>query len=335
MQTAEKLSPKPADLSTLRNLVAADLVQVNQLIVQQGQSEIALINDIASHIIAAGGKRLRPCLTIAAAKLCGYAGDRHTRLAACVEFIHTATLLHDDVVDESDLRRGEATANAVWGNKSSVLVGDFLFSRAFQLMVLDGSLDVLKILSDASAIISAGEVHQLMISHDLTTTQDVYEQVVAAKTSALFAAACELGAVVSDNPQWRAPLRAFGHALGMAFQLVDDALDYQADEAELGKAIGDDFRDGKITLPVIHAYAHGTEEERSFWQRTLESGEEISAEDLRRAKQLMVAHGAFTRTFEVAQQFAKQARDALAIFPDSVAKTALLEAADFAVARTY
>lgn len=335
MNAPARTPPKHSEMPQLRQLVAEDLARVNQLIVTQGQSEISLINDLASHIIAAGGKRLRPSLTIAAAKLCGYSGERHIRLAACVEFIHTATLLHDDVVDASDLRRGAATANALWGNKSSVLVGDFLFSRAFQLMVADGSLDVLKILSDASAVISAGEVHQLMVSHDLAITQDVYEQVVSAKTAALFAAACELGAVVTDKPEWRAPLRAYGQALGMAFQLVDDALDYQASEADLGKAIGDDFRDGKVTLPIILAYAAASESEREFWQSTLASGDAITSDHLRRANELLVKHGAFEKTLAVAERFAETARAALATFPTSTAKSALLEAADFTTQRRY
>lgn len=328
-------SGKPTELAQLRALVADDLASVNQLIVTQGQSEISLINDLASHIIAAGGKRLRPSLTIAAAKLCGYEGDRHVRLAACVEFIHTATLLHDDVVDASDLRRGAPTANAVWGNKSSVLVGDFLLSRAFQLMVADGSLDVLKILSDASAVISAGEVHQLMVSHDLAISQTVYEQVISAKTAALFAAACELGAVVMNKPEWRAPLREYGHALGMAFQLIDDALDYQANEADLGKAIGDDFRDGKVTLPVIVAYAAAGAEEKKFWEDALASGESLSTANLQRAKELLVKHHAFHTTLKAAEAFAQQAANALAPFPASPAKGALLEALEFAVGRGY
>jgi len=325
-----------ADISALRDLVASDIVRVNQVILEHGHSDISLINDLASHIIAAGGKRLRPSLTVAAAKLCGYdQGDRHVRLAACVEFIHTATLLHDDVVDESHLRRGAATANALWGNKSSVLVGDFLFSRAFQLMVKDGSLDVLKILSDASAIIASGEVHQLMVSHDLSIGQEVYEQVISAKTAALFAAACEIGAVVSNQLQWREPLRQYGQALGMAFQLVDDALDYQSSEADLGKAIGDDFRDGKVTLPVLLAYQQGSAEERAFWESAIEESETISNDDLLHAQTLLAKHHAFEQTIRVAEKFTQSARDALAVFPASKAKDALLEAADFAVARSY
>lgn len=322
-------------MAALRALVAADLARVNQLILEQGRSDITLISDLAAHIIAAGGKRLRPSLTLAAATLCGYEGDRHVRLAACVEFIHTATLLHDDVVDASDLRRGAPTANAVWGNKSSVLVGDFLLSRAFQLMVADGSLDALKILSDASAVISAGEVHQLMVSHDLAITQAVYEEVISAKTAALFAAACELGAVVSSKPEWREPLRAYGHALGMAFQLVDDALDYQASEADLGKAIGDDFRDGKVTLPVILAYADATAEEKKFWEAALQAGESLSVDNLNRAKELMLKHNSFERTLKVAHEFVDAACKAIANFPASPAKTAMLEAAAFAVGRGF
>lgn len=333
-------SPAIAPLRTsgithLRQLVADDLIKVNQVIAEHSHSSIALINDLATHIIAAGGKRLRPSLTIAAARLCGYEGARHVRLAACVEFIHTSTLLHDDVVDASDLRRGAATANAVWGNKSSVLVGDFLLSRAFQLMVADGSLEVLKVLSDAAAVISAGEVHQMMVSHDLAITQQIYEQVVDAKTATLFAAACELGAVVSGQLQWRDALRRYGQALGMAFQIIDDALDYQASEAELGKEIGDDFRDGKVTLPVIFAYAGATDAERRFWQKALESGEKISADDLKRAKELLVKHHAFAKTIVVAEGFATTARKELADFPQSAAKNALLETSYFAVSRSY
>jgi octaprenyl-diphosphate synthase len=335
MQAPARVDMPTADLTTLRTLVADDLAQVNQLILARSQSDIPLINALAAHIIAAGGKRLRPCLTLAAATLCGYAGTRHVQLAACVEFIHTATLLHDDVVDASDLRRGTATANALWGNKTSVLTGDFLFSRAFQLMVADGSLDVLAILSDASAIISAGEVHQLTVSHDLTITQATYEEVIRAKTAALFAAACELGAVVSNQPAWRAPLRVYGDALGMAFQIADDALDYQASEQDLGKAIGDDFRDGKVTLPVIHAYARANDEERAFWRAAMESGETLSSDHLRRARELMIKHDAFATSIRRAQSYALEAKNALAVFPSSPAKQALLDAADFAVARRF
>lgn len=324
-----------SDLAGLRALTNPDMARVNALILEQVESDIPLISELASHLIQAGGKRLRPCLTIATALLCGYQGDRHVRLAASVEFMHTATLLHDDVVDDSHLRRGEATANALWGNKSSVLVGDFLLGRAFQLMVADGSLDVLKLLSDAAAIISAGEVHQLTVSHDLAITAEIYEQVIRAKTAALFSAACEIGAIVSDQPHHREALRIYGDALGMAFQMADDALDYMADESTLGKAIGDDFRDGKVTLPVLLAYAKGDETERAFWKKALESGEALSAANLTHARQLLNKYRTCEATFDRAAEYATIACEALSIFPDSPAKTALIEAAEFAGKRAY
>ncbi|MEJ0010046.1 MAG: polyprenyl synthetase family protein [Alphaproteobacteria bacterium] len=326
--------PAPADMAALRGLVRDDLARVNDVIAEQVKSEISLISDVATHLIAAGGKRLRPSLTLAAATLCGYTGERHVRLAASVEFIHTATLLHDDVVDESALRRGEATANAVWGNKASVLVGDFLLSRAFQLMVADGSLDVLKILSDAAATISAAEVEQLMASHDLAISQATYEKIIGGKTATLFAAACELGAVVSGKLQWREALHRYGYALGMAFQMVDDALDYAAEQSELGKNLGDDFRDGKVTMPVLVAYQKADAEEREFWQRTLES-QSFAPEDLATAKRLLARHRAFEATLARAETFARDAAAAIADFPESAAKAALLEAAAFTVQRGY
>lgn len=333
--TAKRSPAPPADINALRILVASDLARVNHVIVEQSQSQIALVSDVAAHIIAAGGKRLRPCLTLAAAQLCGYSGERHVRLAACVEFIHTATLLHDDVVDESTLRRGEQTANAVWGNQPSVLVGDFLFSRAFQLMVADGSLDVLKILADASATISEGEVQQLMVSHDLAITQEIYEQVIASKTAALFAAACEIGAIVAGNEAYQKPLREYGFALGMAFQMADDALDYASSEAELGKTIGDDFREGKVTMPVMVAYQRGDAAERAFWEEALEKGESLNADMLAKARQLIVARDAIAATMARAGEFASAALTALEVFPDSNAKNALAQAALFAVSRSH
>ncbi len=332
---APAIAPATSDLAALKALVTDDMARVNTLILEQAKSDIPLISDLASHLIAAGGKRLRPCLTIAAATLCGYVGDRHIRLAASVEFIHTATLLHDDVVDDSKLRRGEATANALWGNKSSVLVGDFLLSRAFQLMVADGSLDVLKVLSDAAGIISAGEVHQLTVSHDLSITEAVYEQVISAKTAALFAAACELGPLVSGQLQWRERMRDYGQALGMAFQLADDALDYMADEDALGKAIGDDFRDGKVTLPVLLAYHQGAESERQFWQNVLEGDDAISDAALSEAKRLLAQHQSCEATLQRAQDYAAKAIALLAPFPDTAAKAALIEAAEFSYRRAF
>lgn len=333
--TAQRSPAPAADLNVLRTLVAADLERVNHVIIEQSQSEISLVSDVAAHIIAAGGKRLRPCLTLAAAQLCGYRGERHVRLAACVEFIHTATLLHDDVVDESNLRRGEKTANAVFGNQSSILVGDFLFSRAFQLMVADGSLPVLKILADASATISEGEVQQLMVSHDLAIAQETYEQVIASKTAALFAAACEIGAIVSEKTDYQEPLRDYGFALGMAFQMADDALDYASNEAELGKTIGDDFREGKVTMPVMIAYQRGDATERKFWEDAMEKGESLDASMLAEAKRLIVSRGAIAATMERAGGFATAALLALEAFPESDAKHALMQAALFAVSRSH
>jgi octaprenyl-diphosphate synthase len=285
--------------------------------------------------VASGGKRVRPMLTLAAARLCGYEGKRQLGLAAAVEFIHTATLLHDDVVDESDLRRGSATANALWGNKPSVLVGDFLFARAFQLMVDDGSLEVLRILSNASAVIAEGEVAQLITANDTETTEAAYMQVISAKTATLFAAAAELGPVIADRPKEdAAALSAYGQNLGIVFQLVDDVLDYNAHAADLGKNVGDDFRDGKITLPVVLAFERGTEEERSFWRRTLEEGEHTD-EDLARAITLMKQHGALQDSMSRATQFADQARNALSSFDASPAKQAMLDLVDFCIERIY
>ncbi|MDP9128013.1 MAG: polyprenyl synthetase family protein, partial [Pseudomonadota bacterium] len=261
----------PTALDALTALVAEDMAAVNHLIIQRMESSVPLIPQLAGHIIAAGGKRLRPILTLASARLCGYQGLRHHKLAASVEFIHTATLLHDDVVDASSLRRGEPSANAMFGNQASVLVGDFLFSRAFQLMVEDGSIDVLRILSTASAVIAEGEVLQLTTTNDSGTSEQTYLEVVRAKTAELFAAACRIGAVVAGRPaSEEEALRTFGLNLGIAFQIIDDALDYSAEQLRLGKTIGDDFREGKVTLPVILAIHRGNEAERAFWRRALD-----------------------------------------------------------------
>ena len=257
-------------LDKLAVILKHDLAAVNELILQRMQSEVPLIPQLAGHLIAAGGKRIRPLLTLASAALFGYQGTRQHKLAACVEFIHTATLLHDDVVDNSDRRRGKSSANALFGNEAAVLVGDFLFSRSFQLMVEDGSLEVLRILSTASAVIAEGEVLQLSIANDIATTETQYLQVIRSKTAELFAAACEVGAVVAGRPaaECRA-LRDYGMNLGIAFQIADDVLDYAASEKRLGKSVGDDFREGKVTLPVIQAIAKASAAEREFWNRCL------------------------------------------------------------------
>jgi octaprenyl-diphosphate synthase len=331
----QRREPKPPSLDRLVQLTAADMTKVNEVIVEQMQSPVLLIPQLAGHIVAAGGKRLRPMLTLSAARLCGYGGDRHVGLAATVEFIHTATLLHDDVVDESDLRRGAATANAVWGNKSSVLVGDFLFARAFELMVSDGSLEVLRILSRASSVIAEGEVHQLVTANDTDTAEADYLEVIRAKTAKLFAAATEIGAVVAERPEAeRRALESFGHNIGMAFQLVDDVLDYAARQATLGKTVGDDFREGKITLPVVLAFRAADEEQRAFWRRTLEDLEQKKG-DFRRAVQLLEKTGALAATIDRARQYGRLAREALSPFPENEHKTALAEAVDFAVHRSY
>ncbi len=322
-------------LDRLVALVADELTEVNRVILERLGSPVALIPQLAGHIIAAGGKRLRPMLTLAAAKLCGYGGERHIGLAACVEFMHTATLLHDDVVDKSDLRRGSATANAVWGNKPSVLVGDFLLSRSFQLMVADGSLKVLKLLSNAAAVIAEGEVMQLITSSDIETSEGAYLDAIKAKTATLFAAACSLGAVVAGRPTIEEEaLESYGTNLGTAFQVADDVLDYSARQAELGKAIGDDFRDGKITLPAVLAYRRGGEKERAFWRRTLMDGNQRDG-DLEHAIAVMKRRGALRDTVERARHYGAVARDALDIFPDSPEKTVLREVVEFCIDRAY
>ncbi|QJE72480.1 polyprenyl synthetase family protein [Aerophototrophica crusticola] len=322
-------------LDALISLVEPELRDVNDIILKRMHSPVELIPQLAGYIVAGGGKRLRPVLTLAAAKLCGAQGGREKALAACVEFIHTATLLHDDVVDESDLRRGQASANAVFGNKSSVLVGDFLFARAFQVMVEDGSLDVLRILSNASAVISEGEVLQLTTSNDTETSEEAYLEVIKAKTAELFAAACRIGAVVANRPAAEEDaLRSYGLNLGISFQLVDDVLDYSAVQARLGKTIGDDFREGKITLPVVLAFRRGSEEERGFWRRTMEEMEQQDG-DLERAIELMVKHNALRDSVERARHYGAVARDALGLFPNSPVKRALLDVIDFVVDRDF
>lgn len=322
-------------LTPLHRLLAKDLEQVNATIVHRMQSDVPLIPQLAGHIVAAGGKRLRPLLTLATARMCGHAGSRHIGLAASVEFIHTATLLHDDVVDESQMRRGLDTANSLWGNKASVLVGDFLFSRAFQLMVADGSLDVLRILSDASAVISEGEVNQLLTANDTETDEAAYLNVVTAKTAALFAAAARVGAVVAERPEAEQDaLERFGRGLGIAFQLVDDVLDYSAQHEKLGKRVGDDFRDGKITLPIVHAFERGDEYERAFWRRCLEELDQREG-DLPHAMELLHRHDALQAGVIRAESYARDAHAAIADFPDGPIKDALLEALRFATARAY
>jgi octaprenyl-diphosphate synthase len=332
------LGPKEAPqgaVAELSALVAPDMARVNALILQWMQSPVPLIPELAGHLIQSGGKRLRPMLTLGAAQLAGYQGDAHVKLAAAVEFIHTATLLHDDVVDESALRRGQKTANVIWGNQASVLVGDFLYSRSFQLMVETGDIRVLKTLADASSVIAQGEVMQLAATQNLATSEAIYLDIVAAKTAALFAAAAEVSGVVSGRgPSVEGALRDYGHHLGVAFQLVDDALDYSGREAMMGKSVGDDFREGKITLPVILAVQRGGAEDAEFWRRTIEARKQ-TPEDLQTAIRLIEKHKAIPETIARAQSYADAATASLGIFPDSAMKSALVDLAAFCVARAY
>jgi octaprenyl-diphosphate synthase len=322
-------------LDPMIQLVAADLNHVNAVILERMQSEVALIPELAGHLIAGGGKRMRPMLTLACAQLLDYPGIRHHKLAAAVEFIHTATLLHDDVVDGSGLRRGRRTANIIWGNPASVLVGDFLFARAFELMVEDGSLKVLRILSRASSVIAEGEVNQLTAQRQVETSEDKYLAIISAKTAALFAAACRIAAVVAEREEAvEEHLDAYGRHLGIAFQLVDDAIDYASDSATMGKGVGDDFRDGKVTLPVILAYARGSDAERSFWREAMAGGRAAEA-DLAHAIGLLQGSGAIGDTLERARHYGQRAIDALGPFPTGRAKAALIEAVEFAIARAY
>ncbi|MGX7953057.1 polyprenyl synthetase family protein [Tsuneonella sp. HG249] len=322
-------------LDPMLGLTAQGMNSVNAVILDRMQSKIPLIPALAGHLISGGGKRLRPMLTLAGAELVGYNGTRHFKLAAAVEFIHTATLLHDDVVDGSDLRRGKAAANIVFGNPATVLVGDFLFSRAFELMVEDGSLKVLKILSHASAVIAEGEVDQLTAQRQIETSEERYLAIIGAKTAALFAAASRIAAVVAEADERREQaLDDYGRNLGIAFQLVDDAIDYDSDASTMGKARGDDFREGKMTLPVILAYARGSDTERKFWQAAI-AGHREGDDALAEATRLIAKHGALAATRERARHFADRAIDALSIFPDGAARRAMSEAAEFAVARGY
>jgi octaprenyl-diphosphate synthase len=334
--TIHLLSARRApSLDPMTALVAADLNRVNAVILDRMQSEVALIPELAGHLIAGGGKRMRPMLTLACARLLDYSGARHHKLAAAVEFIHTATLLHDDVVDGSGLRRGKRTANIIWGNPASVLVGDFLFSRSFELMVEDGSLKVLRILSRASAVIAEGEVDQLTAQRRVETSEDHYLSIISAKTAALFAAACRIAAVVAERDEAvEEALDAYGRNLGIAFQLVDDAIDYASDAQTMGKGVGDDFRDGKVTLPVILAHARGGEADRLFWREAME-GRRASDEDLAHATTLLEETGAIRDTVARARHYGQRAVDALGPFPGGKAKAALVEAVEFAISRAY
>jgi octaprenyl-diphosphate synthase len=324
-----------AGLQPLLTLTGPGMERVNAFILSRTGSDVAMIPEVANHLISSGGKRLRPMLTLATAALSGYSGDGDVKLAASVEFMHTATLLHDDVVDGSEMRRGKLAARMLWGNEASVLVGDFLLGQAFKMMVEVGSLEALRILSDAAAVIAEGEVMQLAAAKNTATTEDDYLAVVRGKTAALFAAACEVGPVIANRPKAeQAAARSYGMNLGIAFQLVDDALDYGGREAKLGKKVGDDFREGKITLPVVLAYRRGSAEERAFWKRTLEDGQSEDS-DLAEALRLLVKHRAIDDTIARARHYGAIARDALGLFQDRPEAKALIDVVEFVTARAH
>jgi len=328
-------SPHSASIERLTALVAPDMERVNSAILARTGSEVTMIPEVANHLISSGGKRLRPMLTLAMAQLAGYSGEGHIKLAAAVEFMHTATLLHDDVVDQSDMRRGKQAARMLWGNEASVLVGDFLLGQAFKMMVEVGNLHALDILSSAAAVIAEGEVMQLGAAKNTATNEDEYLAVIRAKTAELFAAACEVGPVLAGkNKSEIAACRSYGMNLGIAFQLVDDALDYGGKSAKLGKNVGDDFREGKITLPVVLSFRRGSDSERSFWNRTLGQGE-VGDGDLDMALSLMTKHHAIEDTVGRARHYGSIATDALALVPSSPLKTALEETVAFCIARAH
>ncbi len=329
----EENKNKQASVKPLVDLTRNGMERVNRLILSKAGSDVQMIPEVANHLISSGGKRLRPMLTLAAASLYGYEGEHDVLLACAVEFMHTATLLHDDVVDESAMRRGKSTARMIWGNQASVLVGDFLLGQAFKMMVDAGSMDALDVLSTAATVIAEGEVMQLSAAKNMETTEDDYLAVVRAKTAALFAAAAEVGPIIANKGKAeRNALKSYGMNLGLAFQLVDDVLDYGGKVAELGKNTGDDFREGKITLPVILAYRRGTEDERAFWRKAIEEGES-SDENLEKAIGLINKYGSLADTITRARHYGTIASDALAPLPDSPMKSALLEVIDFCIER--
>jgi octaprenyl-diphosphate synthase len=331
----EESQAERASIAPLVGVTAAGMERVNRVIVERTGSEVTLIPEVARYLIDSGGKRLRPMVTIASAQACGYRGEADVKLAAGVEFMHTATLFHDDVVDESNTRRGKRSARLVWGNQESVLVGDFLLGQAFKLMVEVGSLEALDVLSTAAATIAEGEVMQLTTAKNTETTEDEYLDVIRAKTAVLFSAAAEVGAIVAKAERGvRAAYRSYGANLGIAFQLIDDALDYGGQSPTLGKDVGDDFREGKVTLPVVLAYRRGTREDREFWTRTLVGGG-IGEEDLGQAIALLDRTRALKDTVERARHYGAMARDALAPLPEGPCKAALLEAVAFCIARAH
>nr|WP_237154080.1 polyprenyl synthetase family protein [Oryzibacter oryziterrae] len=320
-------------VAPLMRLVEPGMARVNALILEMAGSHAKMIPDIARHLIDSGGKRLRPMLTLACAEACGYSGENHVKLAAAVEFMHTATLLHDDVVDESELRRGKPSARMLWGNQASVLVGDYLLGQAFQTMVQVGSLDALAVLSKAASVIAEGEVLQLVAAKNLATGEEQYLKVINAKTAALFSAATEVGPIIAQSTaDMRRAMAEYGTQLGLAFQLVDDALDYGGSSMTLGKKVGDDFREGKVTLPIVLAARAGTTEDRTFWSRTIEHGE-INDGDLERAIDILRKQGAIAATVERARSYGDKAIAALAALPAGAHRDALEEVVLYCISR--
>lgn len=337
-QNTHAAESKPSQENPIENIsdiLDADMKAMNDIILARMESNVPLVQQLAGYLIASGGKRIRPLLTLASTAIFDGEMRRAHLLAACVEFIHTATLLHDDVVDQSDERRGQAAANAVFGNQASVLVGDFLFSRAFQMMVDDGNLDILRILSDASAIIAQGEVMQLTTANNLETTMDDYISVIQAKTAALFAAACEVGPIIANQDLDKARNMAeFGMNLGIAFQIVDDVLDYSANQEKLGKTVGDDFREGKMTAPIIISLQKANAQEKDFWQRTL-ANKEQNDNDLEKAQKIIQHHEAFAKSMDIAKSYAARASENLKSAPESDLKNLLRDLVHFTISREY
>ena len=327
----EKLCATP-DITSVTDLCTEDMARVDALIRDSLDSDVVLIRQIAEYIIGSGGKRLRPMLVVLAARACGYDGPHHLTLAAIIEFIHTATLLHDDVVDESQMRRGRDSAHAVWGNAASVLVGDFLYSRSFQMMVTVDSMRVMDVLSNATNTIAEGEVEQLLNMHDPEVSEQRYYSVIEKKTAKLFEAACGLGAVLAGQPEMEAALARFGHELGVAFQVADDVLDYTSNAETLGKNIGDDLAEGKPTLPLILARRQLGDESKTLIDEAIRSG---SVQHIDQIVEAVRACGALEDTREVALGHANAARNALGALPSSAWKDAMETLASYSVARRY
>jgi octaprenyl-diphosphate synthase len=318
---------------SVKQLVADDLQQVDRVIRDRLASDVLLVNQVAEYIVGSGGKRLRPLVTVIAARACGSKDQRHMEAAAIIEFIHTATLLHDDVVDNSSLRRGHDTANAVWGNEASVLVGDYVYSRSFEMMVSLGSMRIMDVMARATNRIAEGEVLQLMNAHDPDTTEERYFEVIYRKTAQLFEAGTQIAAILTDSaPATEDAMARYGRHLGTAFQLVDDALDYRADRDALGKNLGDDLAEGKPTLPLIYALKNGTDAQRALIRSAIENG---NVDALPQITAAIESTGGLAYTARLARQEASLAIEALAVLPDSQYKQALRELADFSVERTY